>query len=371
MAQTVGWIGDFEPFYRPLISPLTGHIYGMAALPDTLQTLQFPRSFVVRLSTRIELYLFLFLLLPFAVQAQEARQNTLPAVTPPPSAVADSEIRCAGSIEDGVISTALEIIGGEEEERQRTFAEGDVVYIRGGSNRGIKEGQEFSIIRPRGRLKSNLSRKKGSLGVFVQEIGVLRINKVRAETSTATISYNCDMVQFGDLLRAVPARLSLKDGQQSNLETLDRPSGKQVGRVVMAKDGREYLTTNHIVYIDLGLEDGLKAGSQLTIFRPHGLGNIVRSKSSEMETARNNSSAYETDEFQGGRYSNQANRVRNPEGSADQRTVKTPDIKENRPAVPRKVLGEMVVLRVNERTATAIITQVAHEVHTGDFVELQ
>jgi hypothetical protein len=39
--------------------------------------------------------------------------------------------------------------------------------------------------------------------------------------------------------------------------------------------------------------------------------------------------------------------------------------------MPRKVVGEMIVLTVQERTATAVITQVAQEIHTGDFVELQ
>jgi hypothetical protein len=39
--------------------------------------------------------------------------------------------------------------------------------------------------------------------------------------------------------------------------------------------------------------------------------------------------------------------------------------------MPRKIVGEIVVLDVNVRTATAIITRVAAEVHTGDWVEIQ
>jgi len=46
-------------------------------------------------------------------------------------------------------------------------------------------------------------------------------------------------------------------------------------------------------------------------------------------------------------------------------------VKRHRPPVPRKVVGEMVILGVQERTATAIITRVAQEVHTGDYVEIQ
>ena len=37
----------------------------------------------------------------------------------------------------------------------------------------------------------------------------------------------------------------------------------------------------------------------------------------------------------------------------------------------RKIVGELVVIDVQTRTATAIITRVAGEVHTGDLVEIQ
>ena len=37
----------------------------------------------------------------------------------------------------------------------------------------------------------------------------------------------------------------------------------------------------------------------------------------------------------------------------------------------RKIVGEVVILNVKERTATAVITRTAQEIHTGDYVELQ
>jgi hypothetical protein len=52
-------------------------------------------------------------------------------------------------------------------------------------------------------------------------------------------------------------------------------------------------------------------------------------------------------------------------------TVKTIKLKRSRPPVPRKVVGELVVLRVEGRTATAVVTRTAQEIHTGDAVEVQ
>jgi hypothetical protein len=50
--------------------------------------------------------------------------------------------------------------------------------------------------------------------------------------------------------------------------------------------------------------------------------------------------------------------------------VTTAKAKEGRPSI-RKVVGEMVVLNVKEKTATAVIVRNAQEIHTGDYVEVQ
>jgi hypothetical protein len=49
----------------------------------------------------------------------------------------------------------------------------------------------------------------------------------------------------------------------------------------------------------------------------------------------------------------------------------TPEVKRRRPPMPRKIVGEIVLLNVQARTATAVITRVAQEIHTGDFVEVK
>jgi hypothetical protein len=80
---------------------------------------------------------------------------------------------------------------------------------------------------------------------------------------------------------------------------------------------------------------------------------------------------FESARYRGGKFSNKSTRVEDPQGGAFSPTVKTPEIKRRRPPVPRKVVGEIVVIGVEGRTASAVITRVAQEVHTGDFVELQ
>jgi hypothetical protein len=89
------------------------------------------------------------------------------------------------------------------------------------------------------------------------------------------------------------------------------------------------------------------------------------------EIASNSNRGFESDGRRGGSYSIQTQRVKDVSGSESGQTVKTPDIRRARPTVPRKVVGELVVLRVEGRTATAVVTRVAQEIHTGDAVEVQ
>jgi hypothetical protein len=156
----------------------------------------------------------------------------------------------------------------------------------------------------------------------------------------------------------------------SKFDRFADPSGKQKGRIILARDGREILSRDQVVFIDLGTEDNVKPGDYLTIYRPVGSGNITHYRDYNVSPAA--SSGFESEEYKGGRFSNKVQRVKeaNTTGVYGP-TVESPEIKDKRPPVPRKVVGELVILSVQQRTATAVITVVAQEVVTGDFVEVQ
>ncbi|HEX8422131.1 MAG TPA: hypothetical protein VF634_01905, partial [Pyrinomonadaceae bacterium] len=81
---------------------------------------------------------------------------------------------------------------------------------------------------------------------------------------------------------------------------------------------------------------------------------------------------FESERFRGGKFSIKSQRVQNPSrNDIHGPMVTTHKIERSRPPMPRKIVGELVVLNVQARTATAVITRVAQEVHTGDFVEVK
>jgi hypothetical protein len=319
------------------------------------------------------------LALAFTTSAQTPTptpQLVMPISRQPLRVAGKSSLYCAGYIRYQRLPHMPEIVGGVDEQEQRTFAEGDIVYLNAGSHQGIKEGQTFQIIRPRGDLKGVYKEKNGFLGTYVQELGQLHVFKVLENTSAAQVMFSCnDGAMLGDLLAPIPSRESPLRRADTNLDRFADPTGKQTGRLMMARDNREMVTTNDIVYIDLGSEDQLKPGDYLTVYRPLGTGNITRVDNEEL--ARNRANGFQSDRFRGGGFSSQATRAKDKtafvdaEGRYRYRPITTREVKRHRPLMPRKIVGEIVVIDVQTRTATAIITRVAGEVHAGDWVEIQ
>ena len=97
---------------------------------------------------------------------------------------------------------------------------------------------------------------------------------MREETSAAKITFTRDSALLGDLIVEIPVRDAPLQRPEANLDRFADPSGKQVGRLVMARDNRELLTRNDVVYIDLGGEDNVQRGDYLTIYRKLGTGNL-------------------------------------------------------------------------------------------------
>ena len=277
-----------------------------------------------------------------------------------------NNLYCAGYIQNSPVNTNYQIVGANQERDQNVFSQGDFVYINRGANTGIRVGDTFSVIRPRGKFDSRYSRK-GRLGNFVEEVGMVEIVEVKNEVSVARINNSCENFLLVDLLQPVPARVSPLFQERPALDLFGDPSGKAMGRIVLARDGREALSRDQIVYIDLGAEDNVQVGQYLTIFRPLGKGGVVNSDQPESVSARDE--GFQSRAYRGGKFSNQA--PRKSGGEAEGPIVTNRRAKRDRPKNLRKIVGEMVILNVRERTATALITRNAEEIHTGDMVEVQ
>lgn len=277
-----------------------------------------------------------------------------------------NNLYCAGYIQNAPVNTSYEIVGADNERAQNVFQQGNYVYIGRGANGGVRVGDMFSVFRPRGKFKSRFS-KKGNLGIYVQEIGAVEVVRVKPEVSIARVKTSCEAMLLGDLLQPIPSRVSPIFQDRPALDIFGAPSGKASGRIVLARDERESPSRDEIVYIDLGAEDNVKVGDYLTIYRPLGKGGVLNYHQDDTHVA--SSSGFESKVYQGGKFSNQSPRRSGSDAEGD--VVTYGDVKKRRPQNLRKVVGEMVILNVKERTATALITRSVQEIHTGDMVEVQ
>lgn len=291
--------------------------------------------------------------LPVAESAQEPAH---PGVATPRVATGD-DLYCAGYIRATQPTGLAKIIGAEEENRIVRLGQGDVVYLDAGRSQNIRPDMLFSITRPMGKFRSPYRRNGGKdLGVFVREVGVLRVLEVQGQTATARIVVSCSDVQLGDLLVAFVTRRAPETDIRQPLPRYQPTSGRQPGRIVLQREQREHIGPRDVVYVDLGSENGVKAGDKFTIFRNQPDDANVFNLNDDDIVLRQ-SSDYESDKFKGGKFSN---------GHPYEARQK---VKNTRPTIPPKIVGELIIIAVEGKSATAIVTRTTQEVHTGDRVE--
>lgn len=295
--------------------------------------------------------------LPENLSVTEVAKDAAKPGVATPRVATGNDLYCAGFIRTAAPATPLKIVGAEEENRAAHFGQSDVVYLNAGSAQNLRPGTLFSILRPAGKFRSPYQRTGGKdLGVFVRELGVLRVMAVQNSTATARIVVSCDDIQLGDLLVAFTERRAPETDISQSLPRYQPTSGVKPGRIVLQREQREHIGPRDVVYIDLGAENGVKAGDKFTIFRNKPDDANVFNFNDDDVTLRQ-SSDYESDKFKGGKYSNT-----HPYEARQK-------VKNTRAAIPRKIVGELVVIAVEGKSATAIVTRTTQEVNTGDRIE--
>lgn len=323
-------------------------------------------KFNAKFSATSIVFVLAFSLMSFA-QTRDQKPTVVAGKDQKPMPVAmRNNVYCAGYIQNTPVNAGFEIVGGDDERDQHVYAQGDMVYLSQGSTSGVKVGDTYSVIRPKGQVKSKFTPKE-KLGYFVEELGTVEIVRVRSNVSIGKVKTSCDTFLLGDLLQPAEVRTAPMFSQRPALDVFAEPTGKSMGRIIFSRDGREVLGREQIVYIDLGTEDNVKMGDYLTVFRPLGKGNVLNAEIDDTSNATDE--AYGSRAYAGTEFSMQS--PRKDGADADGKVVLARDAKKRRPMGLRKVVGEMVILSVKDRTATAMIVRNVQEIHTGDWVEVQ
>ncbi|PYS41433.1 MAG: hypothetical protein DMG14_07340 [Acidobacteria bacterium] len=262
------------------------------------------------------------------------------------------DLYCSGSVRTAPLPKDLKVIAKFDATGSVLATETDYVYLSQGSEDGIATGNTYQVVRPTKTLTNPNGRTKAErdLGMHYLDIAQLRVVLAQPEFSLARVIHSCaDAVDVGDILlpfqRTVvplPSRprpfspiavttsgikgtiVSTKDVMLnfgSSFKGTRQTPGVRGGR--LGSVDRGVATEGMVVYIDIGQDQAVNPGDIFLVYRGVAVDQRLYDFPTEVKKLKNTRSA----------------------------------------------IGELVVLKVGERAATALVTYAADGLMLGDSVE--
>ncbi|HBR16897.1 MAG: hypothetical protein A3G39_05360 [Deltaproteobacteria bacterium RIFCSPLOWO2_12_FULL_43_16] len=249
---------------------------------------------------------------------KEEAVETLPP--PPPSAeeipVLPPVVKVVSSMMErhGLISAKEKegigvIIGAKEE--KLLLSENDIVFIAVAKGTEIKQGDRFTVFTTTGEIKHPVT--ENPIGFMVDTLGILLVTQIDKD---GVISAKIEK-SYKEILKGA----KLKPYEPPVKEVIVKKAEKAIdGLIIASLGGKVGMAERDIVYLDNGKSSGLEVGNAMDIFRPT-------------------------------------------------ITVDDPMSKEKKTiTLPNKELGRLVVIAVEDDTATAFITNSRQVIYKGDRV---
>ena len=311
--------------------------------------------------------LFLLLLLALAAQAQQADSTPADAPTPQGTVFTNAsfpmervqtptsaDLYCAGFVSKQLVPNANFVAGGLQTPNTTKFVNGDMVYLSGS---GYQAGQQYTILRElRDPNKYELFEGQHtmikSMGQPYAELARVKVIDTRSKNAIAQIEFSCDPVNPGDIAVPFAEKPPVPFHPAVRFDRFAPSNGKLAGRIVMAKDFDSEIGTGAKVYMNVGANQGVKAGDYFRAVRPYDsdLKDPVDSLSFKASTAEDTQKELPSIE------PNWLTRTKGPE-------IHVADL-------PRRALGEVVIISTTPTTATGMVVFALEDLHVGDNVEM-
>jgi hypothetical protein len=278
---------------------------------------------------------------------QNNPQSQAVSSTPPVSVATSPDyaaVYCSNFVTSERAAEDSYLISGEQSNARVIYGLRDYVYINKGSSQGVRVGDRYSVYRPESdpaevpwfKWQQKLAK---AMGTFYKDAGQLKVVDVQPSVSTAEVTFACEFLQRGDLIRPWQERPAPPYKPAAKFERFAPVSGKSVGMVVFGKDFSQTFGQFNTTYVNLGTAQGVNVGDYVRVFRYQG---------SNAETA-----PYYAD-YQFKMYGFGSTPV----------SYKWNDL-------PREVLGEGIVLNVSPNASTVLVTFSRVEIFAGDYVEVE
>jgi LysM domain-containing protein len=226
-------------------------------------------------------------------------------------AIEETALQCAHYVVDDREDESLLLIGSENGATKNAFAERDIMYLNKGSNAGVKAGDVYGLYHSAYTVKHPDTGK--SVGIKVEPTGWGRVILVEENTASLIIEQSCLDIHLGDYLKPFERLNVPLIVRHPPPDRLTPPSGKTVGTVVDIAEDSMIAGERQLLTINLGASNGVAPGNLLVVYK-----------------------------------------------------TMYPSV-----PTPRNVIGELAVVTVRDRTATARVLYSSDAILAGDKAELR
>ncbi len=315
------------------------------------------------------------LLLFLALAVMAAAQQTTPAADPAaadttgpegtlPTSVSfpvervqtptNADIYCAGMVSKQLLPNANFVTGGMQTPSTTQFVNGDMIFLAGS---GYQVGQRFTLLRElrnpnRYELYTGQTAQLKEMGQPYAELARARVIDARNKMAVAQIEFGCAPVVPGDFAVPFVEKTAIDFHLPLRFDRFAPANGKTSGRIVMAKDFDSEIGTGAKIYMNVGANQGVKVGDYMRAVRSydadlHDPVDSLSFKASISEDTQMKTAAVEPHMFT----------------STGGPVIHVRDL-------PRRAVGEVVILSTTPTTSTGMIVFAMEDMHVGDGVEL-
>ena len=257
------------------------------------------------------------------------------------------DLYCSGFIRTEAVPDELKVVARYNSDNALLAGEGDYIYIAKGLEDGVRNGTTYQIVRPTKQVsRPNRLGAEGNAGMHYLEVAHIRVVLTQDDYAMARVVRSCEPVEVGDFLvpyqqlqfPTLPARRPFSP--------LMTPTEEALGSIITTKNallnassgfgssggvpgiGQGSLRAiekgiageGEVVYLDVGKEQGAKPGDTLVVFR-------------------------QVD-------------VESDAPASERQTIRRQKV----------AVGEVVILKVEERASTALVTYSVDGLVQGDDV---
>jgi hypothetical protein len=177
--------------------------------------------------------------------------------------ISESDLYCSFYIM-GKEKPVMQIVGAERGDEKILVSDADLVYINCGKNDGLEIGQMFLIIELGPSISSPVAGK--NYGTLALKRGRARIVMFEDTRGGVKIEKTCGQIMVGDYLVPFEEKEGLLGKDLGYEAPLEEGTGTS-GNIIYLQNELNQIGSGHWALIDLGSENGIKVGQQMTIFR--------------------------------------------------------------------------------------------------------